>query len=601
LLAADMVWVNVGWVAGLWGRFEGTVPPEMRAVWVLLLPWVNLVHLVALLAFGFHRRPWQYTGTADVLRLGAGVGSASVAVWLVGIQALSLPYSRGAIILSSLVTFFLVVGNRVLARLIVAGELRPQQKGSRVLVVGAGEAGRMVVQEFRRRPDLGCVPVAFADDDLEKRGMVIAGVRVVTGRDELASAVAERRVDEIIIALPSAPRKVIGEWARLSNQTGVRVKMIPGVLEIIDGRVDLNDVRAIRPEDLLGREPIDVSLAEPAEHIRGQTVLVTGAGGSIGSELCRQMSRMEPKLLVLVGNEENQLHDLCSDLCLETAPHELVLGDVKDERRMNQIFARFRPDLVFHAAAHKHVPILESSPEEAVKNNVMGTRNVALAAMAVKTKTLVYVSTDKAVEASSVMGASKRLGEMIVQSLNAFRETAFVVVRFGNVLGSRGSVLPLFQKQVARGGPVTVTDPEVTRYFMTIEEACQLLIRTAAVGRAGEVLVLDMGTPVKILELAQNVIRLAGKEPGTDVPIVFTGLRPGEKMHEELLTGYEQVSATSEERIFMAVQRVVPWTTLSRGIEKLAGLAEAGDGDGVRAGLFSLIASVQAGQEATAE
>ncbi|MCL6581841.1 MAG: SDR family NAD(P)-dependent oxidoreductase, partial [Firmicutes bacterium] len=359
-------------------------------------------------------------------------------------------------------------------------------------------------------------------------------------------------------------------------------------------------VRDVRPEDFLGREPVKLPLDVAAKVFKGRRVLVTGAGGSIGSELCRQLSRLDPALLVLLGNEENQLHELAVDLALEKPQLrlEIVLGDIRDEARMRQVFVRCRPDVVFHAAAHKHVPLLETNPEEAVKNNVLGTRNVALAALEARVETFVYVSTDKAVRPVSVMGATKRLGEMIVQSLNGAGVTKFVVVRFGNVLGSRGSVLPLFQRQLARGGPLTVTHPEATRYFMTLEEAACLLLQTAVIGQGGQVLVLNMGTPMKVLELAENVIKTAGKKPGHDVAIQFIGLRPGEKLHEELLTAYEQLSATASDRIFQAVQPAPPWAALQQELARLAAALQESGPARVRDLLFALAGATPEQREA---
>jgi len=362
------------------------------------------------------------------------------------------------------------------------------------------------------------------------------------------------------------------------------------------GPPDLPGVGVFEVERLLGRAPVELGCGRHTAHIRGRVVLVTGAGGTIGSELCRQLGRLHPERLVLLGNEENQLHDTAVDLGLQPAPapFEVVLGDIRDQARMDQVFRRFRPDLVFHVAAHKHVPLLEANPEEAVKNNILGTRNVALAALRAGTDVFVNVSTDKAADPCCVMGASKWLGEMVVQSLNDLGATRFVVVRFGNILGSRGSVLPLFQKQVARGGPVTVTHPEATRYFMTAKEACRLLILSAAEGGGGQVLILNMGTPVRILDLAENVIRLAGKEPGRDVRIEFVGLRPGERLHEELVSHHEDIPPAPDRAgrgVLRARQPVVPWPVLRPKIEHLARLAARGEGEGVREYLFRLVAA----------
>ncbi|MDQ7794919.1 MAG: nucleoside-diphosphate sugar epimerase/dehydratase [bacterium] len=593
LLLADLFWVNLGWAAGLWLRFEGAVPSIYRATWVDLLWPVNLVHGGAFVVAGYYWRIWKYADARDMLRLVSGEAVATAALWGIIYHLLRFSYPRSAILIAAMLTLLLTGGTRMLAKLAGSGEpWFRARNGSRVLVVGAGEAGRMVARELNRHPELGAVPVGFADDDRRKRGMLIGGLRVLADRANLEQVVTERRIGQIIIAMPSATPQVTSEWTRVAARTRARVRLLPGVYELLDGRIDLAALRDVRPEDFLGREPAVIDLEEAAGNLHDRVVLVTGAGGSIGSELCRQVSRFGPRLLVLLGNEENQLHELAADLDLEHPgqPRQIVLADIRDRERMDWVLSSYGPAVVFHAAAHKHVPLLENNPEEAVKNNLFGTRNVALAALAAGVRGFVYVSSDKAVRPSSVMGATKRVGELIVQSLNREGGTVFVAVRFGNVLGSRGSVLPLFQRQVARGGPVTVTDPEATRYFMTVEEACQLLLQAAAIGHGGQVLILDMGTPVRILELAENVIRLAGKEPGADIPIQFIGLRPGEKVHEELLTAWEEVGATSHDRIFVAQQEAPPWSALDRELGRLEALVRAGDGPAIRETLFRLAA-----------
>jgi len=601
LLLADVVAVNLGWRLGLWLRFEGLIPRLfVESRHVLDLP-VNLIHIACFAGLGLYHRLWRYADSRDVLRLGLAAGVATAGTWVAAYWVLSIPYPRGALLIGETLILLGVVGTRLLVKLAAEGEggFRPSC-ARRVLVVGAGEAGRLVVRELRRHPELRSRPVGFADDDPRKKGMVVAGLRVLADRSNLAQVVSDRNIEEIIIAMPSATRQSIGEWTRLAAKTRARVRLLPGLYELIGSPVDLSKVRDARPEDFLGREPVKLPLDAAAKVFSGRRVLVTGAGGSIGSELCRQLSRLDPALLVLLGNEENQLHELAVDLSLERPQLrlEIVLGDIRDETRMRQVFLRCRPDVVFHAAAHKHVPLLEANPEEAVKNNVLGTRNVALAALEARVETFVYVSTDKAVRPVSVMGAAKRLGEMIVQSLNSAGVTRFVVVRFGNVLGSRGSVLPLFERQLARGGPLTVTHPEATRYFMTLEEAACLLLQTAVIGQGGQVLVLNMGTPVKVLELAENVVRAAGKEPGRDVAIQFIGLRPGEKLHEELLTAYEQLSATTSDRIFQAVQPAPPWTALQQELARLAAALQESGPARVRDLLFAIAGATPEQREA---
>ena len=600
LFLADLASVGIGWMLALWVRFEGAVPPWAVALsWNLILP-VVLVHAVSYLSLGFYRRLWQYADARDLMRLAAGQAAATLASWLVIYQGYQVGYPRSAVVLSGLLALFFVGGIRALVKLAASGSPRRRGKlGSRVLVVGAGEAGRLVARELARHPELGAVAVGFADDDPRKQGMVVGGLPVLADRSRLGEVVASRQIDQIIIAIPSASRQAISEWVRLSVRTPARLMILPGMFELLNSQVDLARLREARPEDLLGREPAAIDLDQAAAYLRDRVVLVTGAGGSIGSELCRQIGRLGPSKLVLLGNEENQLHELAADLDLDCphCPRQLVLADIRDQARISRVLAHHRPDLVFHAAAHKHVPFLESDPEEAVKNNLFGTRNVALAALAAGAADFVYVSSDKAVRPTSIMGASKRVGELIIQSLNGEGKTTFVAVRFGNVLGSRGSVLPTFQRQVARGGPVTVTDPEATRYFMTVDEACQLLIQAAAMGRGGQVLVLDMGTPVRILDLAESVIRLAGKQPHADVPIQFVGLRQGEKVHEELLTAGEEIGATAHDRIFVAQQEAAPWPVLERELELLAEYVRDHEEPALRQALFRLARGGAGGAE----
>jgi len=591
LFLADLASVGIGWMLALWIRFEGAVPPWAAALsWTLILP-VVLVHAVSYAGLGFYRRLWQYADARDLVRLAIGQAVATVGSWLGIYHGYQVGYPRSAVVFSGLLALFLVGGVRALVKLAASGSPRRRgTMGSRVLVVGAGEAGRLVARELGRHPELGSAAVGFADDDPRKQGMMVGGLPVLTDRTRFGEVVASREIDQIIIAIPSASRQTISEWVRLSIRTPARLMILPGMFELLNSQVDLARLREARAEDLLGRDPAVINLDQAAAYLRDRVVLVTGAGGSIGSELCRQIGRLGPRKLVLLGNEENQLHELVADLDLDCpdCPRQTVLADIRDQARIGRVLTHHRPHLVFHAAAHKHVPLLELDPEEAVKNNLFGTRNVALAALAAGVADFVYVSSDKAVRPTSVMGASKRVGELIIQSLNHEGNTTFVAVRFGNVLGSRGSVLPTFQRQVARGGPVTVTDPEATRYFMTVEEACQLLLQAAALGRAGQVLILDMGTPVRILDLAENVIRLVGKQPHVDVAIRFVGLRQGEKVHEELLTAGEEVGATSHDRIFVAQQEAPPWAVLERELDRMEEYVRVHDEPALREALFRL-------------
>ncbi|HEX3016120.1 MAG TPA: nucleoside-diphosphate sugar epimerase/dehydratase, partial [Desulfobacteria bacterium] len=418
----------------------------------------------------------------------------------------------------------------------------------------AGDAGALAVRELKNRNYRDGTPVGFIDDDQDKQQLQLFGLPVFGTRKDLARVVRNHNIDQVVIAMPSASGDVIREIVKNCEKSAIPIRIMPGVYDILSGNVTINPIRDVQVEDLLGREPVVVDLENIGGYVRGQTILVTGAGGSIGSELCRQVARFEPGQLVLLGHGENSVFDIEQEL-LETYPELKIsteIVDIKDKVKVERVFRTHKPKVVFHAAAHKHVPLMERNPEEALKNNVMGTKNLAEAAAAAKVKTFVLISTDKAVNPTSVMGASKRIAEMVIQSMDKVSQTKFVAVRFGNVLGSRGSVIPTFKRQIAKGGPVTVTHPEMVRYFMTIPEASQLVIQAGSMANGGEIFILDMGQPVKIVDLAYDLIRLSGLEPGRDIKIKFTGMRPGEKLYEELLTAEEGTSATKHKRIFVA-------------------------------------------------
>ncbi len=442
---------------------------------------------------------------------------------------------------------------RVCRRAINYAEVEKSRDIKNVLIIGAGSGGALVSSEYRKFPHLGKRVVAFIDDDKQKLGTYVNGVKVYGNRDDIVSVVKERNVDEIIIAIASIKEGVLKGIIEKCKEAKAQVKIMPGVAEMIDGKFSINKIRDVDVEDLLGRESIKLDYDGISDYLKGKTVLVTGGGGSIGSELCRQISKFNPKELIIFDIYENNAYEIQNEL-RRTYPNlnlMTLIGSVRDKVRLEEVYKTYKPQVVFHAAAHKHVPLMEDSPAEAVKNNVVGTFNVASLASDYNVERFVLISTDKAVNPTNIMGATKRMCEMIIQSLDKVSETEFVAVRFGNVLGSNGSVVPLFKKQIANGGPVTLTHKDITRYFMTIPEASPLVLQAGAYAKGGEIFVLDMGEPVKIYDLAENLIKLSGFEPHKDIDIEITGLRPGEKLYEELLMSEEGLIETKHKKIFI--------------------------------------------------
>jgi FlaA1/EpsC-like NDP-sugar epimerase len=512
--------------------------------------------------FGMYRRYWRYASVQDLLAITLAVSAASVvvAVYVGVIFRLGIipSFSRAIILIDWLLMLALAGGMRMSIRVI--GDARQRaHKGDgasekRVLVAGAGEAGTMVVREMQKNPQLGMTAVGFVDDAPAKIGKHMCGVTVLGTLSAIEQVVAEEAVDQVIIAMPTAPGTVVRSLAERCRAAGVPSRTVPGVFELLDGQVSVNRLRNVEIADLLRRSQI-ASRPGAADYVRGRTVLVTGAGGSIGSELCRQVAFARPACLVLLGHGENSIFDVQVQLAeqfpdVRTVP---VIADIRDVSRIEQVFERLRPTVVFHAAAHKHVPLMEENPEEAVTNNVVGTFNIVNAADRHGATHLVLVSSDKAVAPRNIMGATKRLAEAVVMSAGRRSGRGYVVVRFGNVLGSRGSVVPLFKRQIERGGPVTVTHPDMTRYFMTIPEAVHLVVQAGGMGRRGDLFVLNMGTPVRIVDLAADLIRLSGLNP-EDVPITFTGVRPGEKLTEDLWEADATVEPTEHADILRVVE-----------------------------------------------
>ncbi|HPT77494.1 MAG TPA: nucleoside-diphosphate sugar epimerase/dehydratase [Candidatus Atribacteria bacterium] len=548
--------------------------PDFKLVqWITIWAAATVTSIAVNYFTGLYRNLWQYASINELLNvLVSGFITEAlffVTMLLVGYK---ISYSVHFLVLV-LNTVFLGVsrlGYRMLRRISKLGSTVASDF-KRVLIIGAGDAGVMVIRELRRHYEMGLDPVALIDDDKLKHGCRIMGVKVHGGREKIIEVVDKLDIDMIIVALPSAPRQIQTEILEICKQTKCKLKILPGVYEIINDSVSVSQLRDVQIEDLLGREPVNLNIEEICGYIQNETVLVTGGGGSIGSELCRQIARFNPRKLLILDIYENNAYDLQQEL-LMTHPeldHEVIIASVRDRARLEQIFEQYRPSAVFHAAAHKHVPLMEHNPSEAIKNNVFGTLNTAECADKYGVKRFVLISTDKAVNPTNIMGATKRIAEMIIQGMNKHSKTEFVAVRFGNVLGSNGSVIPLFKKQIAEGGPVTVTHPEINRFFMTIPEAVQLVLEAGSMARGGEIFVLDMGKPVKIVDLARDLIRLSGLEPDVDIEIKFTGLRPGEKLYEELLMSEEGLTSTSHSKIFIGKPSDIDINKLRQDLEKL--------------------------------
>jgi FlaA1/EpsC-like NDP-sugar epimerase len=606
LLATDVLAIGVAYFLSFAIRFPyPEVPFYFGLHWsLLILSWP--LKLAIFHAFGLYRRLWRYASIEEFQTILLAVSASSLALGSIVIAVLLLPgvtwldaYPRSIILIDWLLTLVLVGGSRLTLRVLAERDSqRPRRAAGdqrRVLIAGAGKAGAMLVREIRRNPHLGLLPVGFLDDDPGKQKLHIQDVPVLGPLDSLFVVVKRRQIDEVLIAMPTAPGKVLRRVVAACEEAGVPFKTIPGIYELMGGQVRVNQMRDVRIEDLLRRESVQINIREIAEYLTTATVLVTGAGGSIGSELSRKIASFQPRHLILLGRGENSIHRVEQELhrAYPQVRTTAVIGDIKDAVKIDHLMAHFRPDVVFHAAAHKHVPMMELNVEEAVTNNILGTRIVAEAAHRHGVRRFVLISTDKAANPANVMGASKRIAEMIVQDLATRSATAFVTVRFGNVLASQGSVVLTFQDQIAAGGPVTVTHPEATRYFMTIPEAAQLVIQAAAMGRGGEIFVLDMGEPVRILDLAKDIIHLSGLEVGRDIDIVFVGLRPGEKLHEEVFADGEEPRATSHEKILVMQPAPVDSATLAADIEELTRLAAKLDAAGIRAKFRAMLPTYQ--------
>jgi FlaA1/EpsC-like NDP-sugar epimerase len=560
-LISDLAIIGLSLYASFWLRFDGLIPIDYleRIPFFLILAY--LVKIPCLAAFGMYGISWRFFGLIDFIKLVASilVSSSVLSFILLAIrkQAPFTGFPRAVLLADFVITLGALGIFRISKRAVLefssnSGRLRSGR--IRILVVGAGEAGSTIARDMLVNKKSKYYPIGFIDDDFSKRGMSIQGVRVLGTRHDIPALLKANAIDEVLIAIPTFRSADIRTVVGIIRNAGgpAKIKVLPSILELVDGNVTLADIKEVQVEDLLGRDKVEIDFALIREFLNRKRVLITGAGGSIGSELARTVLQYEPRSAALLDIDETELFYLTNRFHGASTEVFPVIADIRDRAKIESIFSEFRPEIILHSAAYKHVPVLESFPEEAVKTNVLGTKILGELALKYGVERFVYISTDKAINPTSVMGATKRVGEEMLRVLNGRNGTKFISVRFGNVLGSRGSVIPVFENQIKRGGPVTVTHPEMKRYFMATSEAVLLVLEAAAIGRGGETFILDMGEPIKILDLAREMIRLSGHEPDVDIPIVFSGLRPGEKLYEELLGAEEGSEPTDLARIFKA-------------------------------------------------
>ena len=592
-IGIDLAVLSASLWAALWLRFEGGVPLQMFKRVLFLWPYIVAFQYVLLALMGVPRYSWRYIGLREAVRILGALGASGTV--LLGARLIAAKFAAttgygqythlpiGVVVFDLLLGFMGLTGVRAARRLFTErAQAQRAQETPRVptLLVGAGHAGLLVAKEIDRSPELGILPVGFIDDDVKLHGTLVHGIKVLGAVADIERIARQRQTEQAIITIARAPGQVVRNIAEHCSRAGLKVKVVPGIHQLMGGHLKVTRIRDVAIEDLLRREPVVLDDQAIGADLRDSVVMVTGAGGSIGSEICRQVAGFTPRRLLLVERAENALFEIHRELSA-TFPQlklEPLVADIGDARRIRQIFEQQGPQVVFHAAAHKHVPMMEWNAAEAVKNNVLGTRTLADSANAHGVRAFVMISTDKAVNPTSVMGASKRAAEIYIQALGKKSVTRFVTVRFGNVLGSNGSVVPIFKEQISRGGPVTITHPEMKRYFMTIPEACQLVLQAGAMGKGGEIFILDMGQPVRIVDLARDLIHLSGFQP-EEIPIVFSGMRPGEKLYEELSITGESAEKTKHPKIFIGRTVAESFDEVVTRIEELKRVADLPDGE----------------------
>ena len=584
ILASDVLALILCYWVSFLIRFDGVVPPLFLSALYTTLPAVVVIKLIPFHLHGLYREMWRYAGIRDLLNVIGAVTMASVAATCLVLFIYHAHFPRSVLLIDYFLCIVFIGGIRFTARIAKTAFHQVAGTSKRVLIFGAGNAGERLCRELIRKDQRAYRAIGFIDDDLKKKGLRIHGVPILGSRNDICRLVEQKKIDEIILAVPSAGGTVIKEIMEVCNSCGqehLKVKTIPSMIELLDGSISINQVREVKVEDLLNREVIELDLDSITKFLDGKRVLITGAGGTIGSELCRQVLGYAPAELILVDNCENNMFYIDMELNRRdtSVKRQCVMADIRDRAKIEQIFSELRPQIIFHTAAFKHVPMCEMNPVEAVKNNIIATRMLARLAEDYEVERFVLISTDKAVDPSSIMGATKKVAELIMQSMLGGSRTRFAFVRFGNVLGSNGSVVPVFKKQIARGGPVNVTHPDISRFFMSCREASQLVIQAAASGTGGEYFILNMGADIKIVDLARNLITLSGLTPDQDIKIAFTGLRPGEKMREQILTEEEKPVAELKNNIYVVKQKLIDKTIFNQQIDFLEKLVHEYDAD----------------------
>ncbi|MDZ4992159.1 NAD-dependent epimerase/dehydratase family protein [Clostridium perfringens] len=598
LMSLDILIIVISYILAFIVRFNFDFSIEQKNRLILFLPVIVMTYIFMLSIFKMYKSIWTIMGIDEVA---FGTIACSIATSIILLATIMIPnkVDHIAVLLAGIfITIFTIgirVSFRIYRRMLSHGRvlLKNNNKDDleRVLIIGAGSCGQLIIEEIRKQSPIKQKVVGFVDDNPSKIGTYLRGIKILGNREKIKKIVQEKDVDLILIAMPSVSGEEKKGIIEICQNTKRKVKIIPGMYELIGGKVSLSRMRDVDLRDLLGREEVKLDRSGIKDYIENKVVMVTGGGGSIGSELCRQIAKFSPKLLLILDIYENNAYELQNEIRrnFPELKEDVLIASVREENRLDNIFNKYRPQVIFHAAAHKHVPLMENSPEEAIKNNVIGTLNVAECAHKYGAERFVLISTDKAVNPTNVMGASKRMCEMIIQAINKNSYTEFVAVRFGNVLGSNGSVIPLFKKQIAEGGPVTLTDEKITRYFMLIPEAAQLVLQAGAYAKGGEIFVLDMGNPVRIYDLAKDLIKLSGFEPGVDMQIKIIGLRPGEKLYEELLMDEEGLRKTSHEKIFIAKPGDYDLERLKLGINALREIADLGDSETLKTALQFIV------------